>query len=253
MAAGGANAVDRVIDIFEAFHRTQGPLSLTELATATHIPKSSCHALVRTLAARGYLYTLGHPRTLYPTQRLLGLAHGITAGDPFLDHVRPLLEALRDRSMETVILGKREGERVVYLHVLEGLHAIRYSARAGDFKPLHASAIGKALLGAQREDALRMWADGQVLPRITPATITEPERLVADLLRGRLAGYFETRGENVEDVWAVAAFLQVGRDTLAIGLAGPRHRMQDSMRNHAQQLVATCSQAALRLQRRAAA
>nr|WP_145550156.1 IclR family transcriptional regulator [Variovorax boronicumulans] len=253
MAAGGASAVDRVIDIFEAFHRTRGPLSLTELAAAAHIPKSSCHALVHTLVARGYLYTLEHPRALYPTQRLLGLAHGLAAGDPFLEHVLPALEDLRDRSMETVILGKRQGERVVYLHVLEGLHAIRYSARAGDLKPLHASAIGKALLGAQKEAALRAWADGQMLARITPSTITQPGRLVADLLQSRRAGYFETHGENVEDVWAVAAFLQVGRDTLAIGLAGPRHRMQDSIRAHAQQLVATCSLAALRLRRHAAA
>lgn len=239
--ADGRGAVDRVIDIFEVFRQGQRPLSLTDLAAAARMPKSSCHAIVGTLIARGYLYTLDRPRALYPTQRLLDVAHDLVAGDPFLQHVLPRLEELRDASMETIILGKRQGERVVYLQVLEGLHSIRYSAKPGDLKPLHSSAIGKALLGAQKEAALRAWVAQQGLPRITPATICNPERLVAEVLQGRQAGFFQTRGENVVDVWAVAAFLHAGRDTLAIGLAGPRHRMQDSMLACAQQLVTTCS------------
>ena len=43
-----------MLDIFETFHRTQKPLSLTDLAELTGIPKSSCHAIVGTLTARGY-------------------------------------------------------------------------------------------------------------------------------------------------------------------------------------------------------
>lgn len=247
--AQSRGAVDRVIDIFEAFRHAQRPLSLTELAATAHMPKSSCHAIVGTLIANGYLYTLAHPRALYPTQRLLDVAHDLVAGDPFLEHVLPRLEELRNASMETVLLGKREGDRVVYLQVLEGLHSIRYSAKPGDLKPLHSSAIGKALLGAQKETALRAWATEQSLPRITPATICDPERLVAEVLQSRQAGFFQTRGENVADVWAVAAFFSAGRETLAIGLAGPRHRMQDSMLACAQQLVTTCSLVARQLAR----
>lgn len=247
--AQSRGAVDRVIDIFEAFRHAQRPLSLTELAATAHMPKSSCHAIVGALIARGYLYTLERPRALYPTQRLLDVAHDLVAGDPFLAHVLPRLEELRDASMETVLLGKRQGDRVVYLQVLEGLHSIRYSAKPGDLKPLHSSAIGKALLGAQKEASLRAWAAGQSLPRITPATICDPERLVAEVLQSRQAGFFQTRGENVADVWAVAAFFSAGRETLGIGLAGPRHRMQDSMLACAQQLVTTCSLVARQLGR----
>ncbi|RCW68537.1 IclR family transcriptional regulator [Pseudorhodoferax soli] len=239
--AEGRGAVDRVIDIFEVFRHGQRPLSLTELAAAARLPKSSCHVIVGTLIARGYLYSLEHPRALYPTQRLLDVAHDIVAGDPFLEHVLPRLEALRDASTETVILGKRQGERVVYLQVLDGLHSIRYSAKPGDLKPLHSSAIGKALLGAQKEVSLHDWAVGQSFPRITSGTICDPEQLVADIQRGRSAGFFQTRGENVEDVWAVAAFFRAGRETMAIGVAGPRHRMQSSIESCAQQLLTTCN------------
>ena len=245
--SGSGSAVDRAIDIFEAFRTSERPLSLTELAMVTDMPKSSCHAIVQTLVARGYLYTLSPPRTLYPTQRLLDVAHDIAASDPFLERVMPLLEELRDASMETVILGKRQGEQVIYLQVLESPHPIRYSARPGDLKPLHSSALGKAMLGAQKEAVLRAWAVAQHMPRVTDATITDPARLVDDVLRSRQAGFFLTCGENVPDVWAVSAFFHVGRETWGICLAGPSHRMQDSVRDCARQIVATCSRVARRL------
>ena len=49
----GVPAIDRVIDIFEAFQTTQRPLSLTDLAEIVGVPKSTCHAIVSTLTARG--------------------------------------------------------------------------------------------------------------------------------------------------------------------------------------------------------
>ena len=49
-------AAARALDLFEAFSEAQRPLTLTELAQRIGAPMSSCHALVRTLRARGYLY-----------------------------------------------------------------------------------------------------------------------------------------------------------------------------------------------------
>lgn len=51
----GGTAIERVIDIFEAFQASQRPLSLTDLAEAAKIPKSTCHTIVATLTQRGYL------------------------------------------------------------------------------------------------------------------------------------------------------------------------------------------------------
>ncbi|MEJ8854529.1 IclR family transcriptional regulator [Variovorax robiniae] len=240
-AAASVVSVERVIDIFEAFQASQRPLSLTDLADAVNIPKSTCHAIVATLTARGYLYSLARPRSLYPTQRMYDVTRAILDKDPFVERITPMLEQLRDATRETVILGKRQGDSVVYLQVAESAHSIRYSARPGDIKPLHSSSIGKALLGALKEPDLRAWFAGRTLPAVTPATITDPEALIANILKSRRAGYFQTRGENVSDVWAVAAFFAVHNETLAIAVAGPRHRMEASLKACAQQLVATCS------------
>lgn len=233
-------AVERVLDIFEAFDKAQKPLSLTDLAEMTGIPKSSCHAIVGTLQARGYLYTLTRPRALYPTRRFFDLARAIHAKDPFVERVMPMLERLRDASRETVILGKRQGDAVIYLQVIESPHPIRYSANPGEFKPLHSSSIGKALLGSLKEAELRALLQDHPLPQVTGATLTDPQALIADVLESRKKGFFLTRGENVPDVWAVSAFLNVNSETLAVAIAGPRHRMEGNVMEHAQLLVATC-------------
>ncbi|MGP1615702.1 MAG: IclR family transcriptional regulator [Pollutimonas bauzanensis] len=233
--------IERLLDIFEAFQLSQRPLSLTDLAEAANIPKSTCHAIVATLSSRGYLYSLSRPRALYPTKRMYDVALDILKKDPFLERATPLLERLRDTSRETVILGKRQGDSVVYLQVIESLQSIRYSAKTGDIKPMHSSSIGKALLGSLKETELRHWLAEKPLPAITSSTITDPEKLADDILQSRQLGYFQTRGENVSDVWAVSAFLKVDKETFAIAIAGPKHRMEASLPECAHLLVATCS------------
>lgn len=241
MSNVAVTAVERVLDILETFQYSEKPLSLTDLAEIAGIPKSSCHAIVATLTARGYLYSLSRPRALYPTRRFYDVARDIHEKDPFLERVMPLLERLRDASSETIILGKRQGDAVIYLQVVESPQSIRYSAKPGDFKPLHSSAIGKALMGSLKEPELRTALDGLELKAVTPATLTDQEALIPDILESRRRGYFLTRGENVTDVWAVSAFLTVNSETLAVAIAGPRHRMERNVAECAQLLVATCS------------
>jgi IclR family acetate operon transcriptional repressor len=240
MSTVAVTAVERVLDILEAFEKAQKPLSLTDIAELTGMPKSTCHGIVGTLTARGYLYSLTRPRALYPTRRFFDLARTVHEKDPFVERVMPMLERLRDSSRETVILGKRQGDAVIYLQVVESPHSIRYSAKPGEFKPLHSSSIGKALMGSLKEADLRALLAGRPLPAVTGSTLTDEEALIADVLESRRRGYFLTRGENVPDVWAVSAFLSVNSETLAVAIAGPRHRMEANVMEHAQLLVATC-------------
>jgi IclR family acetate operon transcriptional repressor len=241
MSNVAVTAIERLLDIFEVFDKVQKPLSLTDLAEMTGIPKSSCHAIVGTLIARGYLYSLTRPRALYPTRRFFDLARAIHENDPFVERIMPMLERLRDSSRETVILGKRQGDAVIYLQVVESPHPIRYSARPGEFKPLHSSAIGKALIGSLKEPELRAFLLDRPLPAVTGSTLTDEEVLIADIQESRRRGYFLTRGENVPDVWAVSAFLTINSETLAVAIAGPRHRMEANVTECAQLLIATCS------------
>ena len=149
MAANGeaSRSSLRALEIFEAFRDARRPLSLSEAARLTDMPVSTCHGVFRALEQRGYLY-FGSGRDAYPTRRLWDLAQEVNAHDPVARRLESSLAQLRDDVDETIILGVRHADTVLYLLVLESHQAIRYSSRAGEHKPLHSSAIGKVMLGA---------------------------------------------------------------------------------------------------------
>ena len=233
-------SVDRALAIFETFARERRPLSLKDLSDACHMPASTCHALVQTLLRRAWLAHTGRGKDLYPTRRLHDLGAVILAHDPVLSRLEPAMAALRDATRETVILGQRERDRVLYLAVLEGPQVVRYSARAGETKPLHSSAIGKALLSVLNPSEARALLASAGMAAVTGSTLTDPDRLLADLAAGREAGCFTTRGENVPDVTAFALPLAVNNQVYGLAVAGPGHRMDANGAAVRAALAATC-------------
>ena len=226
----------RALEVFEAFRDARRPLSLSEVARLTNMPVSTCHGVFKALEQRGFLY-VGSGRDAYPTRRLWDLAQGINAHDPVALRVEPALAQLRDEVDETVILGVRHGDTVLYLLVLESAQAIRYSSQAGDHKPLHSSSIGKVMLGAMPPGELDAWLRSAELKKVTDRTIVSASRLKADLVASRARGYYSTHGENVSDVMAIAAPLRMGSSTFGVAIAGPRQRMAEKEATLGKKLV----------------
>ncbi|MEW6269933.1 MAG: IclR family transcriptional regulator [Thermodesulfobacteriota bacterium] len=229
-------SADRTLDVFEAFARTQKPLTLSELAREIEVAPSSCFALIKTLRDRGYLYGVGERRTLYPTRRMLDQATAIAACEPHVSRMLPVMSALRDETGETVILGRREKNAVVYLHVCESRQTVRYTARAGDLKPLHSSAIGKVILASLPRDERAKLVQALPRPRVTANTLCAAAELADDVEAGLLRGYQLTRGENVADVMAVAMPIVIGGDLFGLCIAAPMHRMSSTHARHAKAL-----------------
>lgn len=235
-------SAERTLQIFEAFAQACEPLALSELARRIAIPVSACHGLVRTLESHGYLYESGPRRAYYPTLRWLEKARTIAAHDPLTQRLAPLLEGLASATGETVVLGTRIEDRVLYLSVIESRHSIRYSAQAGDLKPLHSSSAGKALLGAMSPAERHAVLGRLKLVRVTASTLTRRDALEKDLALSRARGWYATRGENVPDVHALAAPVQLAGQAYAIVVAGPAHRMEASLRAHVRRLQKVAGQ-----------
>ena len=232
-------SVERVFAILETFGRERRPLSLKELADACQIPTSTCHALVHRLLGRAYLYQAGRRKDLYPTRRLYDLGATVLAHDPVLQRLEPAMQALRDATRETVILGKRQGDAIVYLDVVEGPEVIRYSAKPGDSKPLHSTSIGKALLSVLPWDERRAVLARVPRPQVTGSTLTDIAAIETDIAAGTQSGCFVTRGENVPDVTALAVPLAINGMVLGLAVAGPSHRMAAREAEIRQVLLAT--------------
>ncbi len=216
--------VQRTLDLFEAFARADGPMRLSDLAEAIGAPVSSCHALVKTLQGRGYLYA--SDKLIYPTRRLLDAAAGILAADSLMAKIRPVLERIQRETGETAVCGKRLGGDVLYVDVVQGTYPVRFAAEIGALKPLHSSSLGKACLSLLKPADYTKLVARLPMTAITANTITDRQRLAADIELGRQRGFFRTVGENVGDVLGLAVALRVDGEGVGIAVAGPIERMR---------------------------
>ena len=218
--------VQRTLDLFETFARADGPMRLSDLADAIAMPVSSCHALVKTLQARGYLYA--SDKLIFPTRRLLDAAARILAADPLLAKIRPVLERIQRETGETAVCGKRLGGDVLYIDVVQGTYPVRFAAEIGALKPLHSSSLGKACLSLLKPSDYAKLVARLSMTAITANTIVDREELSAHIERGRQQGFFRTVGENVSDVMGLAVAMRVDGEGIGIAVAGPIDRMREA-------------------------
>ncbi len=232
----------RVLDIIEMYARAPQPATLTEIAGALDLPKSSCLALIETLEASGYLYQVRPQVGYYPTRRWLEHAEVIAENDPVVRMLEPLMGRLRDATGETIILGRLAADRVLYLLIVESRQTIRYSARAGEFKPLHGTSSGKALLGSLSVEERQAVLKRLDLKKFTSRTITRRDLLEREIASGAARGWHSCVGEHVPDVIGVSRAVTVADETYVIAVSGPIHRLADKMDATGEALVRACGQ-----------
>lgn len=231
----------RVIEIIELFAREKQPLSLTEISRALKAPVSSCLALIRTLMQLGYLYETGKRQSYYPTSRLYIMAQKIYDFDPILEQVRPSLEALRNATEETVVLGRFTPDmKVMYIEAVESTHPIRYVAVAGMRRDFYANSIGKALLSQLPDDERKRLFKNTLFEKFNKKTLTTPEQIEADLQKSLERGWYENSGESIADVGGIAWPLRLNGALYAISIAGPIYRIQENLSSFAEKLRTVC-------------
>lgn len=152
----GTQTLVRGLEVVEAVAR--GITSLSELATAIGLTRSTTHRLASTLVERRYLeFTRGQGYELGP--KLLELGH-VAAGRMDLPRIaRPHLEALSASTGDAVHLGILDGGRALYLDKIQGSRRVEVSSRIGERQPLRSTGLGKALILDSDEKQWREYYD----------------------------------------------------------------------------------------------
>ncbi len=233
---------DRTLDIFESFARRPRPITVSDLARELSLPTSTCFSLVRTLVDRGFLFYLRPRGPFYPTRRLGIVAEAIAQHDPIAQHVLPFLKVLRDKTGETVILGKLQGMGAVYLEVVESSNPIRFTMGVGKVRELHASSMGKAILAAMDEEERDRIVSKIKYTRLTDRTLRSRAQFEASLEEGRKRGYWTNVGESSPDVMGIAQAVEIFGDLYGVSLVGPEFRVEKKKKPYAEALTATIEQ-----------
>lgn len=226
----GTQSLRRAMAVLDAF---AGGVErqLTEVARITGLPLSTTHRILYALVDGGYLARSGSERyrvgsrlvDLVPPRRLA-------------DRLAPQLFALAARTTITVHLGIAEGDRLVTILSARPLGSHSAAELPTGPEPLHATAMGKAILawhpGGPRAGA----REAGRLDRYTERTITNAEDLADELTRVRGAGFAVDDGEHRQGIRAVAVPLvvpapdlpELSPSSVAIGVQGEAERLGDA-------------------------
>jgi len=186
----------RTVELLEFLaDRHDNPASIREICAALEMPRSSAHALLRTLVGQGWVRS-DDSGTLYGVGiRALLVGPTYLDNDPYLPLITPFLDELRADLDETFHLGRLDGTDVVYLATRESKQYPRNSNRVGRRLPAYATALGKALL-ADRHGPDRDAHIPVTLDALTTHTVTDRGVLDGLLDEVRVRGYATDNEEN---------------------------------------------------------
>jgi len=214
-AQPGQSVTSRVLAILAVFERSLAPRSLTDIAQESGLPLSTTHRLVKELEEWDALQRDANGRYQVGI-RLWEL--GQHAGRQVREIVRPLLQDLYSLTQETVHIAIREQTDVLYIDRVYGTRRVPQASRVGGRLPLHATAVGKAIL-AFEEEWVREAILSQPLEGRTPETLVDPAKLRAELVVVRERGYATTRDQVRVGTASIAVpVFQRGDGSIGAGL-----------------------------------
>lgn len=223
-------SVERALDILEYIAKHNGA-GVTEISKSLNLNKSTTFGLIKTLAAKGYVYKSPTAETYHPTIRLHTLASYNSEQTSLVEIARPFLEDLLKKYGETVHLVDSTDTSVVYIAKLEGTKSVRVHTKVGDTLPLHCTGLGKVILAWRSAEEVAEYARVSGLPAMTPHTIVDLAALQKELSKTRQQGYAIDDEEVLTDIYCVAVPVHHQPENVryAISIAMPKFRSEPGL------------------------
>jgi DNA-binding IclR family transcriptional regulator len=247
-------SAERTLRIIETLAASPTRLTVSELQESTGYPRSSLHALIRTLRELEWLESddAGSAFTVGARALLAGTSY--LDRDPALPYAYQTLEDLRAELGYTVHYARRDHAHVLYLASREARDAVRTVPRVGRRLPIYLTALGQAMLAE-----LTPSEAAEILPaRLeahTPHTITDHAALHAELEHVRARGWAferEQGSEGIACVAAVVAYRIPATDALSCSMPAKLaeeaelERVSAAVTRHAERLAVTLRRAGIR-------
>lgn len=243
---GLVKSAERTVRILETLAASPARLTLSELQDRTGYPRSSLHALVRTLRELKWIETdeNGSSFGIGPHALLSGTAY--LDKDPALPFAWEVLEDLREEVGYTVHYARRDEAHVLYLASRESRSSHLVVSRVGRRLPAHVTALGQALLAELTDEEVDAVLPAE-LEVLTDNTIDDRDRLyeVLDEVRARSWAFEREQGTiGVACVAGTVAYRIPATDAIscsmpaALATGTELERVAEAVGRHGQRLAA---------------
>ena len=193
--------LSKAFDLLRAFNARNRVMTLSELARASGLPKSTVHRLLARLIELGAIEHHGGGYRIGLDLLQLGSAAPAAA---MRDSAMPHLVALHRWTGCTVYLGVLRQYDVVYLGKIVRPNQPVDMSEVGGRMPANCTAIGKAMLAHEHLDDLADFLPDP-MPAMTPRSITSPGKLIAQLRTIRQGDLARACGEARPGVVCIAS------------------------------------------------
>src|SRR5215467_9898539 len=221
-------ATARSFAILEHVASARTPVDVLDIIASLKLPKATAYRLVDWFVTQGYLSREPGRRRLIVGPKLTNLAFGALSSSMRHDTPHVVLQRLVHTLNETCNIGTLLNGEVVYLDRVEAEHwPLRLHYTSGSRVPLHCSAIGKLFLALAASPRRKRLLQSLELRRYTDSTITDCDRLDAELRQIRKEQVSFDRQEYLIGVvcMAVPVTGTNGEMLAALAIQAPEARM----------------------------
>ncbi|MEX3953891.1 IclR family transcriptional regulator [Paraburkholderia sp. EG287B] len=205
MQQAGTQTLLRGLAILEA--AAAGVRDLRSFGAVLGTTRSTTHRLVSSLVQARYLRQVQGGYLLGP--KLIELGTIALEQMPLTAVARQHLQALADETLDTIHLGVRDGDDVLYIDKIPGQRGLEMRSRVGHRMPLASTGIGKAMM---LDLAPQSWRDLFDASRRTLAGVSfrpdhslEPDTFLKRMATYSAGGYTFDLEENEISIRCVAA------------------------------------------------
>mgnify|MGYP002397466491 CR=1 FL=1 len=206
----------KLLDVLSYYHE---PVALKQLAMETGLHPSTAHRILGAMSTAGFVersdagaYRLGI--------RLLELGNLVKSRINIRDTALPLMQRLHQETGESVNLGIRQDDEIVYVERTSGgRSSVRVVHIVGARAPLHTTATGKLFLADEGSLKAKEYARRTGMPANTEASITSLPMLEKELDKVRRHGVAFDLEEVEVGVRCIAAGIRDDSGELVAGLS----------------------------------
>lgn len=233
--ASGIQVIARAASVLRALQEHPDGLTLGELARLLSLPRSTIQRIVDALDDENLVMAASPNRGVRLGPALLALAAATRF--EIVEIARPTLQEISRECGETVDLSLLDGDKLVFVDQISGVHRLRAESAVGVSFPLHSTAPGKAMLAAMDDSALMNLRPRLKLTRLTRHTITAWGVLQDALGKVRESRVGTDLEENSLGICAVAVALKLpNAEMAAVSIPVPVQRFAD-MRPRLEELL----------------
>ena len=233
----------KAIKLLDCFSVTSPERGISELAEMTGMLKSTVHNIVTTFEKCRILEKIPDNNKYRLGLKILQLGNSFLATNDLRNNIKPFLDRISNISSENVYFVVLSDDEVLYLDAVYPNAFTTGRTVTGKKAPLFCTGVGKAILANLiPEDIKRIISEG--MPRFTPNTITDENKLMEELALIKSRGYAIDNMEHEYGIKCVAVplFNSRGNVVAAISVSGPSLRFSDDKINEYAELLLKVSE-----------